>query len=465
MVTRWGKIRLPQSQAEFISLWTHGSITEESNSKNPSVTSDIPKELDDNLSFEERIKKGDYYLSKGFNTFAANEYVKAIKLAPKLPLGYFKLAQADFASSDFKKANGNCDEAIKLKPDYPDAYLLKARIAMREGHFDEAQKLFNSPVLSSQDQASIFYLKALLFLSTDQYDEAKKILLTLKNDPSFNQKEKVENLLSAYTEFQFAEASQTIFLDELIARSFNQIGEYELAISKIKNILRNRSDLRDSWILLGYAYLNLNNYPFALAAFDRAYQLDSTWPTTPYYIGLTYFEMGNFKEALAYFEMAKSNHFEPSNTVLNSLAEVYIELQDYSNAAEIYGQLIEKNPQDINSYVKPVWINIDFLKQPQKALEYAETAVQLFPNEALAYNLRGWSYLNLSKLDEAEADLKRSLSLNPGLPAVYLNLGLLYENREDPIQAKKAFKKAYELDPGGSIGAKAAEHYNQLTSS
>ncbi len=48
--------------------------------KKPKIPTIIEKPEELNLSYEERIDKGDYYYERGLLTLAANEYVKAANL-------------------------------------------------------------------------------------------------------------------------------------------------------------------------------------------------------------------------------------------------------------------------------------------------------------------------------------------------------------------------------------------------
>ncbi len=68
-------------------------------------------------------------------------------------------------------------------------------------------------------------------------------------------------------------------------------------------------------------------------------------------------------------------------------------------------------------------------------------------------------FLN-SKLDEAFAEFKKILEINPMNAEVYCNLGLIYENRQMPDDAKKMYEKAIQIDKNNKI---AADHLNRLT--
>ncbi len=112
--------------------------------------------------------------------------------------------------------------------------------------------------------------------------------------------------------------------------------------------------------------------------------------------------------------------------------------------------------------MRPIWIYLDFLNQPEKAIKLGEMAVITFPNDAMAYNLLGWSQFGTENYTEAETNLKKSISMDPTLPAPHYNIAKLYEELDDVKSALEHYEKAYELDQNGSIGNLAAKRYNAL---
>src|SRR5690606_38326582 len=127
-----------------------------------------------------------------------------------------------------------------------------------------------------------------------------------------------------------------------------------------------------------------------------------------------------------------------------------------------YERVIELNNQDLEAYTRPIWIYLDFLNQPQQALTLAEIAVTLFPQEAVAQNLLGWSQTGMGNYLEAEQSLNLALQLDPGLAAAHYNLGQLHQEQRKYELALRAYQQAYQMDQNGSIGNLAAQAYNDL---
>jgi tetratricopeptide (TPR) repeat protein len=206
----------------------------------------------------------------------------------------------------------------------------------------------------------------------------------------------------------------------------------------------------------------MEQYYFAQTALEKAYELDTSWPVTQYFLGITHYELGNFTDAIVYLNFAVKNGFEPALVVKRKLADIYLENKEYDKAATAYREALELNQEDVSSFVRPIWLYLDFLNQPQEALKLAELANTSFPNNAMALNLLGWSQIGTGHYSEAKDNLLMALELEPGMAAAYLNLGKLYELTDQKNSALESYKKAYELDQNGSIGRSAVEKYNAL---
>jgi tetratricopeptide (TPR) repeat protein len=91
------------------------------------------------------------------------------------------------------------------------------------------------------------------------------------------------------------------------------------------------------------------------------------------------------------------------------------------------------------------------LADPARAVKVLEAA----PEDAATLNALGAAYVNLGKLNDTVATLRRALSLDPDLPEAYVNLGTALSRRGDQTAAIDALRSAIRLSPGS-----AAAHNN-----
>ena len=144
------------------------------------------------------------------------------------------------------------------------------------------------------------------------------------------------------------------------------------------------------------------------------------------------------------------------------MADLYLDTQDYSKSVQSYVKILEANKSDIGTFIRPIWIYLDFLNQPEEALKLAEMSVVTFPDDPMSYNLLGWSQVGTEDYTEAEKNLKKAIELNSNLAAAHYNLGKLYELQNRNEMALEVYQKAFELDQNSSIGNLAAKRYNEL---
>jgi len=80
---------------------------------------------------------------------------------------------------------------------------------------------------------------------------------------------------------------------------------------------------------------------------------------------------------------------------------------------------------------------------------------------AQAWSGRGYARLLAGDLDDAQADFERALALNKDQAyqsAIWFNLGLLAEKRNDDLAAVLAFSRAHELKPSAAVEKKLKQY-------
>jgi len=441
---------------------------------NPTDTTDLPllpqgespepeRVPEVSLTYEEYMERGDVLFASGAYSAAIFEYVNASQLEPEQLDPFLNLVEAHYNLRNYEKAKISIEAVLQRDPNNAAMRFKQILVMIKLSDFEAAQVLLSnlkaSEVINPQN---LYYEGILLALFSDHDGATSKLSTARSNSTDSDLNQKIDRLLRAYETFGLAESAEDLYLKQLVAKAFNENEEYEMAIKLLKEVLRERSELRDGWVLLGFAYLNLENYSFAFTAFEKAYTLDTTWSPTQYFLGITHKELGNVDEAIVFFDAALNSGFEPRVVIQNHLADLYFDTQDYQKAVEAYEAVLKVSYQDVNVFVRPVWLYNDYLNDPQSALRLSQAAMEAFPESAMSYNLVGWSYINLEDYKNAEAYLNRAIVLDPKLAAAHQNLGRLYEARVMNDMALASYKKAYELDKNGPIGSLAAEQYNTL---
>ncbi|OGJ42255.1 hypothetical protein A3I58_00415 [Candidatus Peregrinibacteria bacterium RIFCSPLOWO2_02_FULL_39_10] len=387
-------------------------------------------------TFAEYIAKGNTYFSEGYYEDAEKNYEKAAGL------------------------NTNSEESLKAQ-----LGIVKAKINSR--NIKDAKEILWT---ISDDSAETKYYKAIISILAKENEEAKKYfkeIVEAEKDKETEEKtefaQKSQKFLDTFDIFSYYKEGDPLFLQLLLAKSLTETEENGAAIPLLFDILNQKNNYHDAWIVLGYAFLNTNKAKEAVDALEQAKDLNPDNPQSLFYLGLAYFADGKTKEAIHYLEEADEKGYEPKEHINLKLGDLYTLNTDFKKAAERYESVLAENQNNIDVFVRSVWLNLEKTNNPQKALKLAKLALENHQGNPMSYNLVGWTYIALNDYEKAQENLSQALSINKNFDAAWLNLGWMYEKQGKTSLAKASYKKAYGLGKGGSIGNLAAIRFSKLT--
>lgn len=405
-------------------------------------------------SYADHIEKGQLLVQNGYYTLAITEFSQASQDNPNLADPYILIGNTHLLTQNYEKALSNFEKALEKNENSTEALTGMAQTQIHLEMFDEARAALDG---ASSTDTTLKYYQAILYAHDAEYERSQsQFQEVLAEIPE------AQYFLDAYAEYDLEKEGQETHLQTLLAQACTEIGQYELAVSMLFTVLSENANYRDAWILLGYSYLNLEKYEDATSAFEQAIELDITKPETNYFLALAYFGQDRLEESLTYLELALVYGFEPQVQVYQKLAEVYFLQEDYESSTRNYEKVLQLNDGDINYFIRPVWLNMDYLDDIEHALELSEWAISAHPDDAMSYNLKGWVLIAMEDYSEAEDYFEEALDIDPELAAAYLNLGTIAEIQEDYEEAKNLYRQAYTLDQNDSVGGLAAEKYNNL---
>ena len=125
----------------------------------------------------------------------------------------------------------------------------------------------------------------------------------------------------------------------------------------------------------------------------------------------------------------------------------------YEDAIKLCNEAIELNPNNYLAYLRRG--NFYYRqKQYERAIQDFDKAIQLNPNYSIAYNNRGLSYSDLKKYEIAIQDYNKAIQINSNYALAYYNRGTSYVYLKKYDLAIKDYSKAIQINP------KYAEAYN-----
>lgn len=411
-------------------------------------------------NYEKYMHKGDLLAQNAFYSLAIEQYKKAVDFKPHKGEPYFQIALIHEKNIDTDKAIDAAYEAYKKEPNEIKYQNLYFKTLIQANKKEDANKLITT--LTNTDSETLLYKGIALALNKNYEESEKTFNEALVNIQDENLKKSIQGFIDAYKEFGLTQSGKEEYREALIAQNLIKNEFYEPAIELIYGIIKEEYNYRDAWIMLGYANLRLKNYLDSIEAFQTALDIDPVKSESRYFLGLAYFGVEKYSDAISNIEIAIKNGYEPKSEALQQLAEIAILNEEFDKAADAYEQVLKYEKTNIETYIRPVWLYIEKLDKPDRAITIALNAVEIAPENALSYSLLGWALTAKEDYKNAYKNLQKAIKLDPNLASSYLNLGWLYQKQGDTEKAKENYLQSYELDSNGPVGGLAGERYNEI---
>jgi tetratricopeptide (TPR) repeat protein len=332
------------------------------------------------------------------------------------------------AQLQFRQALASYVALLRLRPDHFWGYYDWAVCHVRLGNPQDALVGFTACTHIKPDAPWPYYNRGTVHLQLQQYDPARQDFdRALERDPGY---------AGAYLNRGLCQSQQGRHADAVAdfgraiearpddyalahfhrAQSLRTLQRYREARDDYSAALRLQPD-RSDWLLArGLTNLNLKDFDAALADCGEAARRRPADPVPRYLVGVIHLGRRQFDRAVPALERAmaaKPDYPKPY------LARAQVRLRQ--------GRLADALT-DVN-------LALDRLPPTKKA-------------EAL--NDRADVYRATSRLDEAAADYRQSVALEPKQPDAYIGLALVAERRGRPDEARDWYERMVAADPGSA---------------
>ena len=229
---------------------------------------------------------------------------------------------------------------------------------------------------------------------------------------------------------------------------------YDDAISLLKGIAQSeQAEKARSYFFLGHAYRVKAQYRDALAAYEKATDLDPESLPAWSGKGKCLMELGRPEEALGALDRAIG--LDPKvPEIWKYKGESLQKLGRHRDALQALEQVIGLNrPGDAETW-KLKGISLGEIGHFREARDAFNTSIEMDPNDAAAWKYKGAALVNLGRNREAREAFDRSLGLNPHDGETWKYNGVALENLDRPGEALEAYSKAMELNPRDADASK-----------
>lgn len=218
----------------------------------------------------------------------------------------------------------------------------------------------------------------------------------------------------------------------------------------------------------GNIALRKGRYSEAIAAYDEALSIDSTYAVAHYGRGLALKKSRRTTDALEAFK-ACVRHDPTYAKGFFALGNAYADIDRHKDAIAAYERAVLNDPTDSRSYYQ-MGASYLSLNQPPKAVEALQKAVEADPKYSQAYYTMGVAQVAQGSLSDAVASFSKSAEVKPS-EATYYKLAETYNklNRHsDALEAAdKGLQEKADYAPAAfeaGLALKSMGRYNDAVS-
>ncbi|HEC79701.1 MAG TPA: tetratricopeptide repeat protein, partial [Firmicutes bacterium] len=246
----------------------------------------------DPTRYEAHLRLGDILWSKGNLQEALYEFEDIVRYNPELPYGHYGLGIISYELGDDRTAISeleivlNSSEEGRYRDELGDRYFKALKVLTelyhRVGMYDEVVELAGRARGMGYNDDDVFYLAGNGLMNLGKTDEAEDFL---KEAISLNYK----NAMAHYD----------------LGRIYFERADFSSSVIELESAVKYNDKLYGAYLLLGYAYSNLNDSDSAYMNFKRARELRGGEFEPHFEIAKILISWGRYKDALVCLEQAK----------------------------------------------------------------------------------------------------------------------------------------------------------------
>ena len=182
----------------------------------------------------------------------------------------------------------------------------------------------------------------------------------------------------------------------------------------------------------------------AIAYLLRSVKLTPEFFPANYMLAEYYLKAGDIEQAITYYR--KSSASEPDQGVLIKLGLLYEGQGKTEDAAEVYRSFIQHHPGSFLGYNQLAWLYAKHGIQLNQALNLAQQADRLRPENASVNDTLGWIYFQLQDYALANQFLQKANKISKGKnPDILYHLAAVKVKQRDLKQAQTHLEQALAI--------------------
>jgi tetratricopeptide (TPR) repeat protein len=377
-----------------------------------------------------------------------------IEDSPDLPAVYFYLAQVDSAEERPDQAQEALTQALRAQPGYLPALLGLGNISLQQNQPGTALAYASQVIATTFWSAEAHILAGSSYLLQNDFDQAQRAfeLAAALNPRSPAPRERLARVYQARSDYADAEKNYAIAL--------SLAPDYALAIGGLGETLAREGKSKQAAV----------RFDRQIAAQPKSYQLyaakaefcisQKDWPCAEHAyrqaVSLNPYDVNAYL-ALAHI-YAATNRPQPMIDEYESarakfpqylpayllLAQVYDYVGNSARARQTYLDALKIEPNSYACLSGLARLDADLGGSLADALELAQKAKALQPDDPSVNDALGWVYYKQGLYNSALPPLQAAVARTPQVSRFQLHLGMAYLAANQPAQARTALQAALQ---------------------
>ena len=409
----------------------------------------------DNL--EARLIRGRLHFAKGENDKAVTEFEKLTHTYPKLPGAHFELGRTYAATGEMGKAIASLSQAVNLAPGMGDAVLLLAELNLQKGDYGAVVAALKPRLQQHPEIVQGWLLLAMAYRGQGNVDDALAIYSQLETQQPRNaqpaflrgqvllQQKKTAEARKAFERTLELSPESPMALEQLVDLDLME-KKYQAAGERVKAQVAGHPALAGyGQLLLAKNFLAQNDMLQAETALKKAIELMPDSQTAYFLLGRLYASTNQQPKALASLAQAVTRNPKDVRSFL-LMGVINDQLKNYPAARDAYEKVLALDPRQIGVLNNLAYLYAEQFGQTEKALELAQKARDLLPNDPTIGDTLGWVLYKQGKYPRALSLLAESAGKLPDSAEILFHLGMTRYMLGQEESARKALQRAVELN-------------------
>jgi tetratricopeptide (TPR) repeat protein len=194
------------------------------------------------------------------------------------------IGEEALARKDWTEAVAQLEKSLQLNPDFDQAMTAVARALHQQGHDDEAEEWAKKAIAKNPKNFRAWFELGWIQAEPRPKEAMASLRKALEIQPNFALAVREMGMLEFQTN-AYAEASRHLqqaadlglsgpYMFNYLGIAYSRIGQLNNAVNSYRKALRQKPDLAEAHLNLGFAYERLKHPAQAAAEYDAACRLD-----------------------------------------------------------------------------------------------------------------------------------------------------------------------------------------------